>query len=102
MKPATAPVRLQLSSRSNVWLNVDTFDGSNADQRMDILDRAADLVDALASAGNTRVQLRVLDATKRRGEPGQVLGFYDSRRGWYPRALQDLPGPGSSGVGGQA
>ncbi|MFN9279380.1 MAG: hypothetical protein ACK6DW_06525 [Betaproteobacteria bacterium] len=102
MKPATAPIRLQLSSRSNVWLNVDTFDGFNADQRMDILDRAADLVDALTSAGNTRVQLRVLDATKRRGEPDQVLGFYDSRRGWYPRALYDLPVPGSSGVGGQA
>jgi hypothetical protein len=102
MKPATAPIRLQLSSRSNVWLNVDTFDGFNADQRTDILERAAQLVDALTSAGNPRAQLRVLDATKRRGETGQVLGFYDSRRRWYPRALQDLPVPGSSGVGGQA
>jgi hypothetical protein len=93
---------LQLSSRSNVWLNVDTFDGSNPDQRIDILERAAQLVDALTSAGNTRSQLRVLDATKRRGEPGQVLGFYDSRRRWYPRALHDLPLPGSPGVEGQS
>lgn len=82
--PLPQPFRLELTS-TGAWKPIADFDGSNADQRMDILGCAAKLVDALATAGVRNVELRVTA-----GNPRKTLTHFDHRRGWWPHQPETL------------
>ena len=85
MREAKGPLRLEVTT-TGAWKLIAEFDGSAADTRIDVLACAARLVDALAPAGTSNVELRVVTADAQR----KPLTHFNYRRGWWPVQPKDL------------